>query len=78
MVINLCVRNMPRISVDMDLTYTPLEDRETSFRLPETRIDHKENTHKLLEANENAMIKVEVNQIVRGCAWTGYRLQTPL
>jgi predicted nucleotidyltransferase component of viral defense system len=30
--INLFVRNMPRLSVDIDLTYVPIEDRESSFR----------------------------------------------
>jgi hypothetical protein len=29
--INLFVRNMPRLSVDIDLTYLPVEDRETSL-----------------------------------------------
>lgn len=26
------IRNMPRLSVDIDLTYLPLEDRETSLK----------------------------------------------
>lgn len=30
--INLFVRNMPRLSVDIDLTHTPIEDRQTSIR----------------------------------------------
>lgn len=30
--INLFVRDMPRLSVDIDLTYTPIEDRKTSFK----------------------------------------------
>lgn len=30
--INLFVRNMPRLSVDVDLTYIPVEDRETSLK----------------------------------------------
>lgn len=80
--INLFVRNMPRLSVDIDLTYVPIEDRETSFknitqglqeissritkRLPGVKIEHKTNTHKLLVANNAAIIKVEVSQIVRG------------
>jgi len=29
--INLFVREMPRLSVDIDLTYVPLEGRKTSF-----------------------------------------------
>ena len=30
--INLFYRNMPRLSVDIDLTYLPIEDRTTSLR----------------------------------------------
>ena len=30
--INLFVRDMPRLSVDIDLTYRPIEDRETSLK----------------------------------------------
>lgn len=30
--INLFMRNMPRLSVDIDLTYLPLEDRDTSLK----------------------------------------------
>jgi len=29
--INFFVRNMPRLSVDIDLTYLPIEDRDTSL-----------------------------------------------
>ena len=29
--INLFARDMPRISVDIDLTYLPIEDRQTSL-----------------------------------------------
>lgn len=29
--INLFIRNMPRMSVDIDLTYTEISDRESSF-----------------------------------------------
>jgi hypothetical protein len=30
--INLFIRNMPRLSVDIDLTYIPIEDRQTSIK----------------------------------------------
>jgi len=30
--INLFHKNMPRYSVDIDLTYIPIQDRETSLR----------------------------------------------
>jgi len=80
--INLFDRNMPRLSVDIDLTYIPIEDRETSFnnisaalikikerienRLQGSRVEHKVDTHKLLVSYDEAMIKIEVSQIVRG------------
>jgi len=80
--INLFDRNMPRLSVDIDLTYIPIEDRETSFnnisaalikikerienRLQGSRVEHKIDIHKLLVSYDEAMIKIEVSQIVRG------------
>lgn len=30
--INLFVRNMPRLSIDIDLTYLPIDDRATSLQ----------------------------------------------
>ncbi len=80
--INLFVRDMPRLSVDIDLTYIPIEDRETSFnnisealikikssiekRLQGSRVEHKLEMHKLSVSHNDAMIKIEVSQIVRG------------
>ena len=80
--INLFDRNMPRLSVDIDLTYIPIEDRETSFanisaaltniksriekRLQGSSVEHKMELHKLLVSHNDAMIKIEVSQIVRG------------
>jgi predicted nucleotidyltransferase component of viral defense system len=80
--INLFDRDMPRLSVDIDLTYIPIEDRETSFtnisvaltnikssiekRLEGSRVEHKVELHKLLVSHNDAMIKIEVSQIVRG------------
>lgn len=80
--INMFVRNMPRLSVDIDLTYIPIETRELSFfsisdalnklkiRIEKSligiRVQHKLETHKLLISNKDAMIKVEVSPIVRG------------
>jgi len=80
--INLFDRDMPRLSVDIDLTYIPIEDRETSFtnisvaltnikssiekRLQGSRVEHKVERHKLLVSYNDAMIKIEVSQIVRG------------
>lgn len=80
--INMFVRNMPRLSVDIDLTYLPIENREQTFeticaalleicerlksRFPELQIQHKVEIHKLIIANRDAIIKVEVSPIIRG------------
>ncbi|MHA2216998.1 MAG: nucleotidyl transferase AbiEii/AbiGii toxin family protein [Candidatus Hodarchaeales archaeon] len=36
--INLFVRNMPRLSVDIDLSYLPVEDRDTSLKTIDTAL----------------------------------------
>lgn len=80
--INLFVRDMPRLSVDIDLTYIPVEDRETSFSniskallrikatveavVPNVQVTHKEKELKLLITNNQAQIKLEVSQVMRG------------
>ena len=80
--INLFVRNLPRYSVDIDLTYIPLEDREESLAhinahlmsiaakakraFPGMHIVPKLNTSKLLCDYQRKQIKVEVNQTKRG------------
>ncbi len=80
--INLFVRNMPRLSVDIDLTYLPLEDRETSFSNinkalknieasikkvdPSIKLLPQFDKLKLQVQNSNALIKIEVNQGIRG------------
>ncbi len=38
--INLFYRDMPRLSVDIDLTYLPIEDRETTLKNIDTILDH--------------------------------------
>lgn len=80
--INMFVRDMPRLSVDIDLTYIPLENRELSFRsisdalnqlkvrleksLEGILVQHKVDSHKLIVSNKEAVIKVEVSPIIRG------------
>lgn len=44
--INVFYRNLPRISVDIDLVYLPLEDRDTSFK----------NIHLILKNIKNDLI----------------------
>ncbi|WP_417480244.1 nucleotidyl transferase AbiEii/AbiGii toxin family protein [Maricaulis maris] len=80
--INLFVRDMPRLSVDIDLTYVPIQDRQTSFAeiraalerikgrgegvLSGVRIEPRDDILKLLISHGGAKIKLEVNQIGRG------------
>ena len=80
--INLFVREMPRLSVDIDLTYVPVKNRETSFKnittalegikaiieavVPNVKVRHKQAELKLQVSNTHAQIKLEVNQAMRG------------
>ena len=75
--INLFVRNMPRLSVDVDLTYTPIKDRIISLTaiseilktiesrlhivLPQLKTELKEREAKLLVTAPGAGVKLEVN-----------------
>jgi predicted nucleotidyltransferase component of viral defense system len=80
--INLFMRDMHRLSVDIDLTYIPIENRESSLNgitdaLEKTRkrveavvsgvkVVHAESTGKLLIARKGALVKLEVNLTNRG------------
>ena len=80
--INLFHKNMPRYSVDIDLTYLPLKDREQSLQEINTRLlelkQHIEKTivgikvtpkldvWKLLCVKDGAIVKIEVNGTKRG------------
>ena len=80
--INLFIKNMPRYSVDVDLTYLPIKNREESFQeinnhlialkhliekaIPGIRVIHKPAIWKLLCTHGDAMVKIEVNGTKRG------------
>jgi predicted nucleotidyltransferase component of viral defense system len=80
--INLFVRNMPRLSVDIDLTYLPLDsaNREvalqgifdvlerikTGLEAQGLNVVHQAEKYKLQVSSPKAQIKVEVNSIGRG------------
>lgn len=80
--INLFVRDMPRLSVDIDLTYLPIEDRETSLKniaealgriktsleriVPNVRITPRFDAGKLQISANKVDIKLEVNLVNRG------------
>ena len=80
--INLFVRDMPRLSVDIDLTYVEIAGRNETLdginaaltrikeRIeglrPSIRIRHKENSCKLQLDERGVLIKIEVNMVGRG------------
>ena len=79
--INLFVRNMPRLSVDIDLTYLPIEPRGQSLekigaalervkremeRVLGVSVIHVVENCKLFVSSKIAQIKVEVNPVSRG------------
>jgi predicted nucleotidyltransferase component of viral defense system len=80
--INLFVRNMPRLSVDIDLTYLPIENRETSLKhiaealerikrniekvVPGARIVPRFDAGKLQISANKVDVKLEVNLVNRG------------
>lgn len=80
--INLFVREMPRLSVDIDLTYLPIEGRQNSLEniadalerikgqiltvLPNAKVRHQKEVSKLQISNQGFQVKIEVNQTNRG------------
>jgi predicted nucleotidyltransferase component of viral defense system len=80
--INLFHKDMPRYSVDIDITYLPLQEREESLRninlhlqklkqliektIPGIKVTHKPDVWKLLCLNDGSIVKIEVNGTKRG------------
>lgn len=80
--INLFVRDMPRLSVDIDLTYLPIEERDSSLKhiaealqrlksniekvIPGVRITPRFDAGKLQISANNVDVKIEVNLVNRG------------
>ena len=80
--INLFVREMPRLSVDIDLTYIPIEDRMTSIAginnalgriktnleraMPDVSVIEQKEKGKLQISRAGVKIKLEVNLVGRG------------
>ena len=80
--INLFVRDMPRLSVDIDLTYLPIEDREVTYinvssalerikanivaSIQNINVTHQHDVYKLQVSSRSAQIKIEVNTTGRG------------
>jgi len=80
--INLFFRDLPRLSVDIDLTYIPIDDRQTTIAninqaldriknnlvsaISLVKVTHQQQVCKLLASLPNAQIKIEVNTVGRG------------
>ena len=78
--INLFLRDIPRLSVDIDLTYLPIEPREASLNnihealkriaeairkfMPGAKV--QEGITKLFIITRDAQIKIEPNEVIRG------------
>lgn len=80
--INLFHRNLPRYSVDIDITFIPISDRDSSLNainchlselkksiekvIPGIRVIHKPDVWKLLCSKDGTTVKIEVNGTKRG------------
>lgn len=80
--INLFEKNMPRYSVDIDLTYLPVKERKESLEeinknllvlkqqiekaVPGCKVIHKPDVWKLQCTKDGATVKIEVNGTKRG------------
>jgi predicted nucleotidyltransferase component of viral defense system len=89
--INLFVRDMPRLSIDIDLTFVELGEREEAINAinealvrvkervetlrPKAQVVHKTDTCKLQIAHQGAQIKIEVNMVGRGLLGEASKLQ---
>lgn len=89
--INLFHRNLTRYSVDIDVTYIPLEDRNTSLTninlhlsalktaiekaIPGIRVIHKPDVWKLQCTKDGTTIKIEVNGTKRGIIGSVEKIQ---
>lgn len=88
--INLFIRNMPRLSVDIDLTYLTIENRQATLQhidnalkriktrikaaRPDTQILYKPQIAKLMIRANNHEIKLEVNLVARGTIETPQKM----
>lgn len=80
--INLFVLNMPRLSIDIDLTYLPIEDRTTTMQniseafgrieksikntIPRIQLLNKPESGRIAIRKDGVEIKVEANLVKRG------------
>ena len=80
--INMFFQDLPRLSVDLDLVYLPIEEREKSYeninsalkRIADNLLNlgyeavlQGKSEKKILVLTQNATVKIEPNYTIRGC-----------
>ena len=91
--INLFIRDLPRLSVDIDLAYEPVKDRDESLidihqnllklsntlQRQELRVqaNHLERITRLTVSNSEAQIKIETSPVLRGTVYPVFNLPVP-
>lgn len=80
--LNLFIHDLPRLSVDIDLTYVPINDRKTALKaikdnLSRIASDITHNIkgakashtteHKIVVRHHGVQIKIELSPVLRGC-----------
>lgn len=89
--INLFIRDMPRLSVDVDLTYIHVEDRVDSLKnindalqrikvniqktIPRAHVSHRPEIGKLMISEQGVDVKLEANLVARGIINTSESMQ---
>ncbi len=89
--INFFIHDLPRISVDIDLAYLPVNDRNTALKeissmlrrytsyilqifpnctITSKKIKKSELLKGLILANDNAIVKIEPNLVIRGSVFS--------
>ncbi|MDP8269365.1 MAG: nucleotidyl transferase AbiEii/AbiGii toxin family protein [Candidatus Tenebribacter davisii] len=93
--LNFFIRNFPRLSVDIDITYLPINKRETAFQkialmllrystyikkiFPNSKVTEKKFNNDdlikgLIVSNENTIVKIEPNFVIRGSVFPAQNL----
>lgn len=82
--LNLFIRDLPRLSVDVDLTYTPIEERKTSLATIKRRLENiiysikggipgiqltQSSENRIIARQNDTQVKIEFSPVLRGCVY---------
>ncbi|MGI8811274.1 MAG: nucleotidyl transferase AbiEii/AbiGii toxin family protein [Pyrinomonadaceae bacterium] len=73
--INLFVREMPRLSVDIDLTYVPVEDRTTSLANIQSGLERIKESVERIIANVRVMLRPDSGKLQISASGVGIKLE---